>query len=146
MDAAHRRVNCAPVKPKRGRLVNGPHPDRQPVAGVVPNVSEQYKPRRTCIGCRKSEPQDQLLRWVAVTESGGNAVVPDPGRRRSGRGAWLHPSPECAALAVKRRAFGRALRAPVDAMTLEAALAAIGGSPHGGKANPTVQPESGSEN
>ena len=33
-----------------------------------------------------------------------------------GRGAWLHPSPECLELAVRRKAFGRALhlRAAVD--------------------------------
>jgi predicted RNA-binding protein YlxR (DUF448 family) len=27
-----------------------------------------------------------------------------------GRGAWLHPTPECFGLAVRRKAFGRALR------------------------------------
>ncbi|GAA1775932.1 hypothetical protein GCM10009748_05000 [Agromyces lapidis] len=27
-----------------------------------------------------------------------------------GRGAWLHPTPECYRLAVRKRAFGRALR------------------------------------
>lgn len=109
-------------------------------------MSEQHRPRRTCIGCRTTEEQDQLLRWVAVTENGANAVVPDPDRRKSGRGAWLHPSPECAALAVKRRAFGRALRVPADVVALEAALAAIGSLPHREEANTTVQPESGSEN
>jgi predicted RNA-binding protein YlxR (DUF448 family) len=33
-----------------------------------------------------------------------------------GRGAWLHARPECFELAVRRKAFGRALRvqAPVD--------------------------------
>jgi hypothetical protein len=33
-----------------------------------------------------------------------------------GRGAWLHPTSECFELAVRRKAFGRALRlqAPVD--------------------------------
>jgi len=36
--------------------------------------------------------------------------VPDPGRRRPGRGAHLHPDSACLALAERRRAFGRALR------------------------------------
>jgi predicted RNA-binding protein YlxR (DUF448 family) len=27
-----------------------------------------------------------------------------------GRGAWLHPTPDCFGLAVRRKAFGRALR------------------------------------
>jgi len=33
-----------------------------------------------------------------------------------GRGAWLHPTPECFELAVRRKAFGRALhlQAAVD--------------------------------
>jgi hypothetical protein len=52
-----------------------------------------------------------LLRFVAVeldTERFG--VVPDPARRRPGRGAHLHPDPACLAQAVRKRAFGRAFR------------------------------------
>jgi len=43
-------------------------------------------------------------------------VVPDPRTRLPGRGAWLHPDPECLDQAVRRRAVARALRvqAPVD--------------------------------
>jgi predicted RNA-binding protein YlxR (DUF448 family) len=39
-----------------------------------------------------------------------------------GRGAHLHPDPECLALAERRRAFGRALRAdgPLDATAVQA--------------------------
>nr|WP_267127875.1 YlxR family protein [Demequina iriomotensis] len=40
----------------------------------------------------------------------GRAVV-DQHRSMPGRGAWLHPDPDCLALAVKRRALVRALRA-----------------------------------
>jgi len=36
--------------------------------------------------------------------------VADPRLRLPGRGAWLHPTPECLDLAVRRKAFGRALR------------------------------------
>ncbi|HEX3788217.1 MAG TPA: YlxR family protein [Pseudonocardiaceae bacterium] len=39
-------------------------------------------------------------------------VVPDPRRRLPGRGAWLHPSPDCLRAAERRRAFPRALRVP----------------------------------
>ncbi|MFN0284166.1 MAG: YlxR family protein [Kineosporiaceae bacterium] len=38
------------------------------------------------------------------------SVVPDPDRRRAGRGASLHPDPRCLDLAERRRAFPRALR------------------------------------
>lgn len=44
---------------------------------------------------------------------GHPAVVPDPTATRSGRGAHLHPTSACYDLAVRRRAFGRALRATV---------------------------------
>ncbi|WP_410645513.1 YlxR family protein [Amycolatopsis sp. lyj-346] len=39
-------------------------------------------------------------------------VVVDGRRRLPGRGAWLHPDPDCLAKAERRRAFPRALRAP----------------------------------
>jgi hypothetical protein len=40
-------------------------------------------------------------------------VVADPRLRLPGRGAWLHPTTECLDLAVRRKAFGRALRVEV---------------------------------
>jgi hypothetical protein len=52
-----------------------------------------------------------LLRIVGeVAQDGSVLLVPDPARRQPGRGAALHPDPECLALAQRRRAFGRALR------------------------------------
>ena len=41
---------------------------------------------------------------------GQPAVVPDPQGTAPGRGAHLHPTTECYELAVRRKAFGRALR------------------------------------
>jgi predicted RNA-binding protein YlxR (DUF448 family) len=38
------------------------------------------------------------------------AVVPDPDGTAPGRGAHLHPTAECYDLAVRRKAFARALR------------------------------------
>jgi hypothetical protein len=43
---------------------------------------------------------------------GRPAVVPDPAATRPGRGAHLHPTTACYDLAVRRRAFARALRRP----------------------------------
>ncbi|MET9272695.1 YlxR family protein [Kribbella sp. NPDC003557] len=63
---------------------------------------------RTCIGCRKRNSPADLLR---MTVSGG-LVLPDPDRRAPGRGAHLHPSIECFDLAVRRKAFPRAFKAP----------------------------------
>jgi hypothetical protein len=53
------------------------------------------------------------LRVVAERSGTGEnlaRVAPDPRLRMPGRGAWLHPTPECLDLAVQRKAFGRALR------------------------------------
>ncbi len=41
---------------------------------------------------------------------GRPAVVPDPTSTSPGRGAHLHPTAECYELAVRRKAFARALR------------------------------------
>ncbi|WP_221193272.1 YlxR family protein [Mycolicibacterium iranicum] len=68
-------------------------------------------PVRTCIGCRRRELAVELLRVVAVDKGNGSwAVTVDEARRLPGRGAWLHPDPGCLHAAVRRRAFGRALR------------------------------------
>jgi predicted RNA-binding protein YlxR (DUF448 family) len=69
-------------------------------------VAEASIPVRTCVGCRKRAPVTELLRVVARS----GALVPDPRRRLPGRGASLHPTPECLHAAERRRAFIRALR------------------------------------
>ncbi|GAB2597085.1 YlxR family protein [Microlunatus antarcticus] len=77
-------------------------------------------PVRTCLGCRRRDEVDHLLRVVAA----GTTVVVDPRRRAPGRGAYVHPDAACVALAVKKRAFGRMLRAPVEAPAAGAVLTA----------------------
>lgn len=68
-------------------------------------------PLRTCVGCRVKATTSELLRLVAGTDAHGRpAVVPDPASIAPGRGAHLHPTSECYALAERRRAFTRALR------------------------------------
>ncbi|MFE9651183.1 YlxR family protein [Streptomyces sp. NPDC006365] len=64
-------------------------------------------PERTCVGCRERAAKDDLLRIVAV----GDACVPDHRGTLPGRGAYVHPALVCLDLAVRRRAFPRALRA-----------------------------------
>jgi uncharacterized protein len=84
-------------------------------------VVRRASPVRTCVGCRSRAPASELLRVVAVIHGAGPpsreptgeavfSVVADPARRRPGRGAHIHPDPNCLALAERRRAFGRALR------------------------------------
>ena len=50
------------------------------------------------------------MRVTAGLVDGQPAVVPDPTGTAPGRGAHLHPTAECYDLAVRRKAFGRALR------------------------------------
>jgi uncharacterized protein len=52
-----------------------------------------------------------LLRVVAVEDGNGEpAVSVDAAGNLPGRGAWLHPDQQCLREAIRRRAFGRALR------------------------------------
>jgi len=77
-------------------------------------------PVRTCIGCRGRASQADLVRLVWTSDG----VRSDPTRRRPGRGAYLHVDPDCLALAVRRRAVGRALRRDgIGSADLAAALA-----------------------
>ncbi|NHD17171.1 DUF448 domain-containing protein [Actinopolyspora sp. BKK1] len=78
-----------------------------------------HEPIRTCIGCRTRTWASDLLRVVAED---GSRTVPDPRRRRPGRGAWLHPDTACLRSAERRRAFSRALRVQgqLDSTTVQA--------------------------
>ncbi|MEU6227334.1 YlxR family protein [Streptomyces sp. NPDC047042] len=64
-------------------------------------------PERTCVGCRERAAKKDLLRIVAVE----GECVPDHRGTLPGRGAYVHPAVVCLDLAVRRRAFPRALRA-----------------------------------
>ncbi|WP_082749153.1 YlxR family protein [Nocardioides jensenii] len=63
-----------------------------------------------CVGCRERATALELIRVVAGSDAHGPAVVPDPDGTAHGRGAHLHPTIACLDLAVRRRAFPRALR------------------------------------
>ena len=71
---------------------------------------------RTCVGCRERADRSVLLRVVAAEVDGNWCVTPDPRHELPGRGASLHLDAGCFELAVRRRAFVRALRrgAPLD--------------------------------
>ena len=65
-------------------------------------------PERTCVGCRERAAKGDLLRIVEIE----GECAPDPRGTLPGRGAYVHPALVCLDLAVRRRAFTRALRAP----------------------------------
>lgn len=82
---------------------------------------------RTCVGCRARGERSQLLRVVARDSGDGLVLVLDVRRRLPGRGAWLHARIECLDQAVRRKAFGRALRvgAAMDPGDLAAQISAL---------------------
>ena len=92
------------------------------------------RPVRTCVGCRKHAAKNELLRVVAADLGDGPEVIPDPRGRAPGRGAHLHPTPDCLELALRRRAFARALRAGagLGSARLEAHVRELTESQHGG--------------
>ncbi|HEY8727439.1 MAG TPA: YlxR family protein [Gaiellaceae bacterium] len=65
------------------------------------------EPIRSCIGCGRKAPQEQLLRFAAVD---GQLV---PGGSLPGRGAYTCRRLACFERAVSRRAFNRTLRKTV---------------------------------
>lgn len=75
------------------------------------------EPVRTCVGCRTRAPRAALLRVVSQND----ILIIDEDAVLPGRGAWLHPTRECMEAALRRRAFGRALRvsATVDTQAIE---------------------------
>ncbi|WP_082104233.1 YlxR family protein [Demequina soli] len=79
---------------------------RDPSVDVGAPATAPQGPVRTCVGCRGRGSRSVLVRVVQVD---GRAVV-DQSRRLPGRGAWLHPDPQCLAQALRRRALPRALR------------------------------------
>ena len=95
---------------------------------MTPALDTPPGPVRTCIGCRRRAAKNELLRVVAGSDADGHPVIsPDPNGRAPGRGAHLHPTPACFDLAVRRRAFGRALRVTtaLDNAPLAAYLASL---------------------
>lgn len=72
-------------------------------------------PRRTCVGCRREAAPVELERFVLRA----GQVVHDPEKRLEGRGAWLHPAPECLTAALRRGGFARSFRRSADASSLD---------------------------
>ena len=85
------------------------------------------EPVRTCIGCRARAAKRELVRVTVGSGTHGLAVVvPDPRGTAPGRGAHLHPTTACYELAVRKKAFGRALRISGGAVPGKLESAAVG--------------------
>lgn len=73
-----------------------------------------HQPTRTCVGCRTTAPQAELLRIALV----GGAPVADPARRAPGRGVYVHTAADCLR-AAGRGGLARALRRSVSRAELD---------------------------
>lgn len=73
-------------------------------------------PQRTCVGCGEVRPKKELIRVVRTPEG---VVELDPTGKRSGRGAYVCPNPQCLASAVKKKALERSLGVPISQEVLD---------------------------
>lgn len=72
---------------------------------------EPRRPQRKCIACGMIKDKEKLLRIVMQP---GDNVVPDPGGRLPGRGAYLCIKRECIERAVSKRCLDRTFRRKVS--------------------------------
>jgi len=79
-------------------------------------------PLRTCIGCGARAPQSQLVR-IVVDANG--ALAPDPARRASGRGGYLHHDPGCWNSFARRKGPVRSLRRSASRVERQALAARL---------------------
>ena len=61
-------------------------------------------PLRTCVGCKEVKPKKELIR--VVKQSDGNIMLDFTGKA-NGRGAYLCPSSDCLAQAIKTKRLSR---------------------------------------
>lgn len=111
-----------------------PQPSGRPPDDVIVEGERARQPQRTCVGCRERADRSSLLRVVVAGESAPGKprpLEPDAAARRPGRGAWVHHDPACLERALKRRAFGRALRVdgPLEPSALREHVGATGTGP-----------------
>ncbi len=74
-------------------------------------------PQRQCVGCREKRDKKELLRVVRSPE--GQLSLDRTGKK-SGRGAYVCPDPECLRKARKSRALERMLETAIPDQVYEA--------------------------
>ena len=74
-------------------------------------------PQRQCVGCREMKDKKALLRIVKTPE--GETLLDATGKK-SGRGAYVCPDPECLKKARKSRALERAFDTAIPAEVYDA--------------------------
>lgn len=81
-------------------------------------------PQRQCVGCRTMKDKKELIRIVKTPEG---QIVADTTGKKSGRGAYICPNPECLRRARKARALERAFDTAIPAEIYDALEAQMEG-------------------
>ena len=64
-----------------------------------------------CVGCQEMKPKKQLIRVVRTPD---DSVVIDPTGKKSGRGAYICPDPDCLGKALKGKRLDKALQRTIS--------------------------------
>ena len=99
-----------------------------PPPGGARTSPRAHVPLRTCVGCRRRRPRQDLVRLVA---GAAGAVILDVPAREPGRGAYLcrESGAACLRAALRRRGLSRSLRVGenvIDARMLGDQLSELG--------------------
>ena len=81
-------------------------------------------PQRQCVGCRTMKDKKELIRIVKTPEG---QIVADATGKKSGRGAYICPNPECLRRDRKARALERAFDTAIPAEIYDAVEAQMEG-------------------
>ena len=81
-------------------------------------------PQRQCVGCRTMKDKKELIRIVKTPEG---QIVADATGKKSGRGAYICPNPECLRRARKARALERSFDTAIPAEIYDALEAQMEG-------------------
>jgi len=80
----------------------------------VPKVKKV--PLRMCIGCQEMKPKRELIRVVRTPQE---TVEIDPTGKKSGRGAYICPNPDCLQKAIKGKRLERSLECSISPEIIE---------------------------
>ncbi|MDT8420565.1 MAG: DUF448 domain-containing protein [Desulfuromonadales bacterium] len=86
-------------------------------------ISRQGRqPQRTCIACRRTADQNELVRFVLGPDG---ALLVDYRHKLPGRGAYTCLNRECLGRAVEKRQFQRSFRGQAESASAEALLLSL---------------------
>ncbi|MEZ4710688.1 MAG: YlxR family protein [Caldilineaceae bacterium] len=88
-------------------------------------MKPKHVPQRTCIACRTVAGKRGLVRLVRVD----GRVEVDPTGKRTGRGAYLHPSRTCWQAVIDSNRIEQALRTKLSAENRQALVDYMQGLP-----------------